>query len=120
LLFVIGLACGQNAMAQECTESAYYRSTLWKSHNLDTNFISYYFLEEDGTVGISKVPTRSKSDEAHTWEVEYGYLVLVFSDGYATERYPIDGQSCDAFLGQKTSEQWSGEKDVRLTRMELK
>jgi hypothetical protein len=116
-LFVIALFCSQHAMAEGCTNSAFFHNTVWKSYNLETKFIRYFFFKKDGTVGFSKTPGNFKYDGTDTWKVEDGFLVLVWSNGFAMEKYPINRKSCDILNGKKTSKKWRGEKDVRLSRI---
>lgn len=96
-----------------------FYDTVWKSENLATGFIKYLFLKRDGSVGYSKTQTTAAFtyDGTDTWKLEKGYLLVVWSNGFATEKYPIDGVANKILNGEKMSDRWKGKQSVRLSRI---
>jgi len=100
-----------------CANARYFHDTVWKSENLETRHVSHVKLNSDGSSGRSKTPGDFVVGAGDTWRVEGGFLILRWSNGYATERYSTDSPSCDVLRGQKASKSWQGSKSTRLSRV---
>jgi len=100
-----------------CANAGYFHGTVWKSENLETKHVSYVELNSDGSSGRSKTPGGFVVDAGDTWRAEGGFLILRWSNGYATERYSTESSSCNDLRGQKTSRSWQGRKSTRLSRV---
>ena len=96
-----------------------FYNTVWKSETLGSGFVRYLFLKRDGSVGYSKTDpaTVFTYDGTDSWKLEKGYLLVVWSNGFATEKYPIDGMANKVLNGEKSSKNWQGIKKVRLSQI---
>jgi hypothetical protein len=118
LLFLFALLVPiRSAQAADCTRAEYFNDTVWKSRELVEGFTRYHILKSDGSSGYSTTPGDFIFDGTDTWKVEGGFLVLIWTNGFSTERYPLGGKKCTILNGRKTSEHWKGTRPVRLTKV---
>lgn len=104
--------------AAEVTKESFFE-TVWRSENLKTGFVQYLILKRSGTVGYSddKTTTKFTFDGNDIWKIEDGHLLIVWTDGFATEKYPLKGGITKVLKGEKTSKKIQGKSEVVLTRI---
>jgi len=131
-LAITALSC-QTHLQQKCFElppaaaplasssiiAEYFINTMWMSVTPARAYVRYLFLRSDGSFCYSETQATSdfKYDGTDTWRLEEGYLLIVWSNGFATEKYPINGMPGKVLKGLKTSMKWQGELPVVLFRI---
>lgn len=106
----------QPAVLSSINATNFY-NTVWESHNLGTGFVRYLFLKSDGSIGYSETSSDFKYDGTDTWKLEKGFLLISWSNGFATEKYAIDTMMSNVLDGEKTSKKWEGKQRVRLSKV---
>lgn len=95
-----------------------FHNTVWKivcpGGDPETYFVIF---KPDGNMGYSyKDADSMQFDNTDSWHVENDKLVIIWTNGYSTEKYLIVPDT-DVMKGRKTSRNYEGEKDCTIEKV---